>query len=684
MSWLRGRWKLLLSFFGIAFLILGGLTWATHAALCVEEAQNNAAATARESERIFQIRKERDDNLRLALWRLDSRLSPTVAREESRPYPHYIALHTPFPAMTPGGVACAPGTFYLPSPLMNAEIPDWIKLHFQLDASHGWTSPQVIPEDLQKMLRKQPLELALSNVTGERFDLLASLKERYPAEGIMRTLKALGATAIEAEQDAQRWVELNDLVNWTRSIRAGNSAYNNSLGNNDKNPEQQAGQGGQAVNPPPQRSDDRGNTGRAGFNSGTQPSSQQLDYMYRVVVTNRGRKEGQWTYIIDDNRTNISLGEAFPSKTAVSAQTVEVQLGAMRPVWLPSAEHPEHLMLVRGARVGGKSVYQGFVIDWVKLQWLLLEEIVDLFPEATFAPLPPGEPPHPERAMSTLPVEFNPGNVPQEESITTPEPEPLGWTPLRIGLAFAWGSALIALLAVGIGGGSLVTLSERRIRFVSAVTHELRTPLTTLRLYLDLLSAGLVTDEKQKTEYLHTLNAEADRLHRLIGNVLDFARLEKSRPNIEKQPVVVANLLDQLYRNWHERCLAAGKELVIETPLISETLQTDANMVEQIIGNLIDNAQKYSRDAADPRIILRARQEEGHTLLEVEDHGPGVAKREKCSIFRAFRRGRDADVKAGGVGLGLALSTRWAYLLGGKLTVQSGQDGMGACFRLTL
>jgi signal transduction histidine kinase len=147
----------------------------------------------------------------------------------------------------------------------------------------------------------------------------------------------------------------------------------------------------------------------------------------------------------------------------------------------------------------------------------------------------------------------------------------------------------------------------------------------------------------------------------------------------------VGGLLAQLDRNWHERCAAAGKDLVIDNRLPeAATVTTDPGMVEQIVGNLIDNAQKYSRDATDPRIVLRALDVGGRLAIEVEDRGPGVTSGEKCHIFRAFRRGHDADVKAGGVGLGLALSTRWAQLLGGRLSVGEGGDGIGACFRLEL
>src|SRR4029077_17180025 len=89
-------------------------------------------------------------------------------------------------------------------------------------------------------------------------------------------------------------------------------------------------------------------------------------------------------------------------------QTVEVQLGAMRPIWLPSAEHPDYLLIVRGAKVGGKPVFQGIVVDWGKLQGLLTDEVSDLFPDVHFVPLSVGEPAHPDRAMAALPVEFDP------------------------------------------------------------------------------------------------------------------------------------------------------------------------------------------------------------------------------------------------------------------------------------
>ena len=107
--------------------------------------------------------------------------------------------------------------------------------------------------------------------------------------------------------------------------------------------------------------------------------------------------------------------------------------------------------------------------------------------------------------------------------------------------------------------------------------------------------------------------------------------------------------------------------------------------MQQVLGNLIDNACKYSRGAEDPRIWLRASREAHDRLsFEVEDRGPGVPAGERRSIFRPFRRGRLADVTAGGVGLGLALAGAGRSLLGGKLSLFACPEKIGACFRFEL
>ncbi|MDB5307298.1 MAG: arcB, partial [Gemmataceae bacterium] len=374
----------------------------------------------------------------------------------------------------------------------------------------------------------------------------------------------------------------------------------------------------------------------------------------------------------------VKREEALAAPAAEPPPAVTVHLGSMRPQWVTAADGTEALVLVRAARLESKTVYQGVVLDWPKLQEVLKEEVKDQFPDAKLVPVKDPAGVSRERVMTALPVQFDPGPA--------PEPPPPGWTPLRFGLVLAWTAAVIAFAAVGLCGWSLIDLSERRIRFVSAVTHELRTPLTSLRLYLDLLLSGMVQDEEKRKEYLSTLNAESDRLHRLIDNVLDFARLERRRKGGDVQPVKVADLLEHVRRTWTDRCATDGKELVVISTLPPEQeVCTDAALVQQVVGNLIDNARKYTRDASDTRIWLWAKRD-GPTrvVLEVEDRGAGVPPREQKLIFRPFRRGEAADTKAGGAGLGLALSRQWAEVLGGKLTYHPADGGVGACFRLEL
>jgi signal transduction histidine kinase len=369
--------------------------------------------------------------------------------------------------------------------------------------------------------------------------------------------------------------------------------------------------------------------------------------------------------------------DALTAPKGFSQKVQEVRVSSMFPLWIPSTEKPERLLYVRLAKVGAKDVVQGLMINWPRLDLELREMIADLFPEARLVPLPDGPPTHPDRTLSSLPVELDPGPM---------DPLPrAGWTPLRIGLCLAWAAALIALLAVALGGWSLIDLSERRIRFVSAVTHELRSPMTTLRLYLDLLTSGMIQEEKQKQEYLQTLQGESDRLQRLISNVLDFARLEKQPTKTNPAEILVADLVETVRSTWQERCQTNSKELIVENALPPETkLITDGALVQQIVGNLIDNSCKYSQSASDRRIWLRVLAAGSQLVFEVEDCGPGVKAGEKRSIFRPFRRGCNADVTAGGVGLGLALARRWARMLGGRLDYRKGDCAGGACFRLEL
>ena len=367
----------------------------------------------------------------------------------------------------------------------------------------------------------------------------------------------------------------------------------------------------------------------------------------------------------------VSAAEA---KAPPVVAPVAVRLGPLRPRWLSAADGTEYLLLVRAATSDQQVMYQGVVVDWPALRATLTALVADLFPHASLVVLRQDGDAPAERTMTTLPVRLDTG-------IGDDCPD-CGWTPLRFGLVIAWAAALLAIAATAVGGRAVLAMSDRRVRFASAVTHELRTPLTALQLHLDLLTSGLVTDEAKKAEYLNTLSAEADRLNRLVENVLDFARLEKQSAATAARPVPVADVLDTLHRTWADRLRTEGFEFVTETADPPPAVLADPRVLEQVLGNLIDNARKYAKGAADRRITVRAEAAGGRVAVTVEDHGPGVPAGERRAIFKPFTRGSGAT-DTGGAGLGLSLAREWAELFGGSLTYHPNPAG-GACFRLEL
>lgn len=629
---LRGKPAGLLSFAVVAALVAGGLGWATAAALRLE------------GEQLVQRGElDRANQLRIALWRLDSRIWPLLAREDSRPFHHYSAV-APVPlALHNSGDRAAAGTVLEPSPLLSAELPSWMLLHFQTARASGWKSPQVLSPRLDRLLHTLHDKFVLPNVTPQRRQLLAALQHDLPAAQLVQ--HAATSTQPATTRDTTLILTQNNL----------NYALNNEAAQTAEWPGPQMVPG---QSPPPE------------YNN-------RLGQQARLYQDNNNRMSQRLPKDVALNTVLANGANWFTPAAAPSSRTeVLVHLSPMTPVWLETAGQ-QRLTLLRLVRIEEMEICQGIVLDAPALQEMLAQEVADLFPQAELAPMREPVPPQPERTMTALPFQLDPGPAP-------PLPE-AGWTPLRVGLALAWLASLIALATVGLGGWSLLDLSERRIRFVSAVTHELRTPLTTLRLYLDMLVHGMVREEKQRDEYLHTLHAETDRLHRLVGNVLAFSRLENQRPRLNRSRVPIVELLEQVRVAWANRCQDAEKELIVENQLAADAaLWTDAELVQQVLGNLIDNACKYSRGAEDRRLWMRARHEGRSLLFEIEDRGPGVAAKDRRLIFRLFRRGRSAEDTSGGVGLGLALARRWTRLLGGRLTLQNRAPGQGACFGVEL
>ncbi len=255
---------------------------------------------------------------------------------------------------------------------------------------------------------------------------------------------------------------------------------------------------------------------------------------------------------------------------------------------------------------------------------------------------------------------------------------------------FAFGAALIALLVFFIlaAGGLLVRqarLSEQeavlKTSFVANVSHELKTPLTTIRLYADLLAQGRVRDEAKRVAYLETIGHETQRLGRLVGNVLDFSRLEQGKKKYERVEFDLAAELRRLAEVHGPRLAEAGLTLGLESPG-SLPVSTDRDAVEQIVLNLLDNACKYAVEGGE--VLLSVQKTNAGARVTVADRGPGVPAEQCERIFEKFHRVDERlTAERGGAGLGLSIARQLARGLGGDLACRA-REGGGAQFTLTL
>ena len=237
-----------------------------------------------------------------------------------------------------------------------------------------------------------------------------------------------------------------------------------------------------------------------------------------------------------------------------------------------------------------------------------------------------------------------------------------------------------ALAAIAVGGWAVfadarrqVALAQKKTDFVSNVSHELKTPLTSIRMFAEMMQAGNVSEEK-RPRYLRIIVAEAERLTRLINNVLDFARLERKQKRYDFHPL---DLHDVLARTWegHELHLREqGFPTQWQAAPPPYPVRGDEDALAQIIVNLLSNAEKYSPERKE--IELHSYITEDSVNVSVLDRGSGVPAGEETKIFEAFYRAHDSLASGiQGSGLGLTLAQRIAREHGGEITYQAREGG---------
>ncbi len=224
--------------------------------------------------------------------------------------------------------------------------------------------------------------------------------------------------------------------------------------------------------------------------------------------------------------------------------------------------------------------------------------------------------------------------------------------------------------------------SEARQReFLLSVSHDLRTPLTAITGYAESMADGLVPADRVP-EIGRTLSGEAQRLSRLVGDLLDLARLEAQDVRIEVVDIDLGELLHAAGQVWSERCSRAGVAFSVDQGAPGQRLATDPTRLRQVLDGLLENALRVT--PAGRPIVLAARRSPGAVVLEIRDGGPGLTDDDlRVAFDRSALYDRYRGVRQVGTGLGLAIVHRLVERLGGSVAAGHAPEG-GACFAVTL
>ncbi len=225
--------------------------------------------------------------------------------------------------------------------------------------------------------------------------------------------------------------------------------------------------------------------------------------------------------------------------------------------------------------------------------------------------------------------------------------------------------------------------AAQQVSFVNQVSHELKTPLTNIRMYAELLERDLDAGEQEFSarprQRLSVITSEAQRLTRLIGNVLTFAR--QKRKTLEPRPCVtnVTALVRQIVDRFKPSLTECGIVATV-TGTSEQALMLDPDFVEQILGNLINNVERYA--ASGKSLIVRCATTESGVTIDVIDAGPGISADHRAHVFRPFSR-LSNDLRAStGTGIGLSIARDLARLHQGDVRLLDSAQGCWFCVEL--
>lgn len=216
--------------------------------------------------------------------------------------------------------------------------------------------------------------------------------------------------------------------------------------------------------------------------------------------------------------------------------------------------------------------------------------------------------------------------------------------------------------------------------FVANVSHELRTPLTAIRGYAEALLDD-PDDAEARRRFLEIIHRHAERMERLVNDLLRLARLDAGQEAVELSPCDIDGLVRGIVADLAP--IAIGKEQTLQAEVSPDatTLLTDPAKLHDVLRNLVENAVNYTPTGGT--ITVRAAISGGRFQLSVADTGPGIPPDDLTRVFERFYRVDQSRARPGGTGLGLSIVKHLAHVLDGTVSVEN-QPGGGARFTVTL
>ena len=228
----------------------------------------------------------------------------------------------------------------------------------------------------------------------------------------------------------------------------------------------------------------------------------------------------------------------------------------------------------------------------------------------------------------------------------------------------------------------LESLDKLKDDFMSSVTHELRTPLTSIRAFAELMRDDPQMDSEQRQQFLGLVVAEAERLSRLVNQVLDMAKIESGHAQWRHDAIDLRELIAHAVQTTGEAFRERGATVTVAQPDAVPVLHADRDRLLQVLINLLSNAAKFV-PAGQGRVTVTLAADARAARIEVQDNGPGVPLDQQQLVFEKFRQGGDAANRPQGTGLGLPISRQIVEHFGGRMWLRS-MPGQGACFGFEL